>query len=226
MAQGAEYNVDLVMCIDGTGSMGKCIDQVKAKALTFSDMFRDAMEEADKTVDKLRVKVIVFRDYGVDAEPMTESKFFTLPDDSVEFSSFVNDIEPSGGGDAPENSLEAIATALKSDWATDGFKQRHAVLMFTDAPALELGARASSPNYPKDLPTDLAGLSAWWHGTDQTLTSTYRVKAGRLFIFAPNAEPWSSIQTWQRNWTIYSEAGKGLSDMDLENVIAVMVGSF
>jgi hypothetical protein len=35
MSQGVKYAVDLVMCIDGTGSMGHLIEEVKSSALQF-----------------------------------------------------------------------------------------------------------------------------------------------------------------------------------------------
>lgn len=34
--QGLKYNVDVVMCIDCTGSMGDLLDKVKANALKFT----------------------------------------------------------------------------------------------------------------------------------------------------------------------------------------------
>lgn len=169
------YNVDIVMCIDATGSMFPIIDKVKENALSFYQRFVDAMEESDKTVEQLRIKVIAFRDYGCDDKPMEESEFFTLPKQNEEFRACVSGITACGGGDAPENALEAIALALKSKWTTVGTKRRHVILVFSDAAALPLGARASSDNYPSDLPKDLPQLGAWWERTDQTQTldSTY-----------------------------------------------------
>ena len=75
-----DYNVDIVMCIDATGSMSPIIEKVKENALSFYQRFLESMEESEKTVEQLRIKVIVFRDYGCDEAPMTESEFFTLPD--------------------------------------------------------------------------------------------------------------------------------------------------
>jgi len=220
------YNVDIVMCIDGTGSMAPIIDQVKENALSFYQKFADAMDENDKSVEVLRVKVIVFRDYGCDAEPMKESEFFTLPDQNEQFRAFVNGITAMGGGDIPENALEALALALKSNWTTGGSKRRHAVLVFSDAPALALGERASQPGYPAGMPKNLGELGAWWEGTDQTLGSTYQPNAGRLVAFVPNAEPWTDLQTWNRYWPAYSTAGTGLSELDIQSAIDLLVGSF
>lgn len=219
------YNVDIVMCIDGTGSMSPIIEEVKENALSFYKKFIEAMDAEDKTVDAVRVKVIVFRDYGADSNPMEESKFFELPAEDAEFNAFVHGIEASGGGDLPENALEAIALALKSDWTVGGGKQRHVILVFSDAPALELSARATCPGYPAGMPKDLAELGAWWEGTSQELGSTYKVKAGRLVCFVPNAYPWTDIQTWNRYWPAFSQAGKGLEDVDMQLAIDLLVGS-
>ena len=221
-----DYCVDIVMCIDATGSMAPIITEVKDKAISFHQRFIDAMEENDKDVSELRIKVIVFRDYICDSEPMLESQFFTLPAQNAALRSFVSNIEACGGGDGPENALEAIALALKSKWTTSGSKRRHVILVFSDAPALALGERADCPNYPRDLPKTIAQLGAWWEGTDQTLGSTYQPRAGRLVAFVPNAEPWTELQAWNRYWPAFSSAGTGLPDVDLQSAIDLMVGTF
>ena len=223
--QMGDYNVDIVMCIDGTASMRPIIDEVKANALSFYQKFVDAMEENEKKAEAVRVKVIVFRDYGCDSEPMEESAFFALPEQAADFNAYVNGIEVKGGGDIPENALEAIALALKSDWTTGGSKRRHVILVFTDAAAQPLGARASSPNYPAGMPADLAELGSWWEGTEQSLDSTYQPSAGRLVVFAPNAYPWTDIQAWNRYWPAFSKAGTGLADVDMQVAIDLLVGS-
>lgn len=224
--QMGQYFVDIVMCIDATGSMSPIIDEVKNNAMSFYQKFIDSMEENDKEVAQLRIKVISFRDYGCDPEPMVESEFFVLPDDNDAFRACVAGIEARGGGDGPENALEAIALALKSDWTTGGSKRRHAVLMFSDAPALPLSARAGSASYPAGMPADIAQLGAWWEGTDQTLGSSYQSKAGRLVAFVPNAEPWTEITTWNRYWPAFSPAGTGLEAVDIQSAIDLLVGSF
>ena len=225
IGQGGGYYVDIVMCIDATGSMSPILNEVKNNALSFYHRFIDAMTEEDKDVAQLRIKVIAFRDYGCDSEPMKESAFFVLPDQNAEFEAFVQGISASGGGDGPENALEAIALALKSDWTTGGTKRRHAVLVFSDAPALDLGARASAGSYPSGMPKDLAQLGAWWEGTDQELGSTYQPNAGRLVAFVPNANPWCDLQAWNRFWPAFSNAGTGLEEVDIQAVIDLLVGS-
>lgn len=86
--QGLDYNVDIVMCIDATGSMSSIINEVKTNALSFYRKFVDAMNNECKSVQQLRIKVIAFRDYGCDTEPMVESKFFVLDDESTDFHNF------------------------------------------------------------------------------------------------------------------------------------------
>ena len=61
-----------------------------------------------------------------------------MPKQSFEFKKFVSSIEACGGGNGPENALEAIALALKSEWTTSGAKRRHVIFVFSDALALSL----------------------------------------------------------------------------------------
>lgn len=220
------YNVDIVMCIDGTASMSPIIDKVKKNALSFYKQFVESMKVARKSVGQLRIKVIVFRDYICDSEPMTETRFYTLPGEEEEFNSFVDSIEAKGGGDLPENALEAIALAVKSDWTTDGSKRRHAILVFSDAAALPLGERAGEASYPPGMPKTLAELGDWWHGYDQSFVGNYQPKAGRLVVFVPDAEPWSDMREWNRYIFKPSLAGEGLKDVEIQEAIDMMVGSF
>ena len=219
--QGFDYNVDIVMCIDATGSMSSIIDEVKTNAKSLLPKFIDEMEAQDppKSVQQLRVKVIAFRDYGVDSEPMLESKFFTLDKESGEFYEFVNDIEACGGGDAPENSLEALALAMKSDWTTEGAVRRHIIIMFTDAPALPLGERAGKPGYPDDLPKNFGELKEMWEGQGM------EKRAKRLHLFAPDASPWSDMVDWTNTFHTASKAGAGCDDVDMNTCIHLLVQS-
>ena len=227
LGQGLEYNVDIVMCIDATGSMSSAIAMAKENALSFHEKLVEAMEASMKNVGQLRIKVIVFRDYGCDPEPMTESVFFELPAQNVEFKNFVEKITVSGGGDGPENALEAIALALKSDWTTTGSKRRHIILVYTDNEALELGARAGSKQYPADMPKDLAQLGAWWEKTDQTFISNFQPDAGRLVVFAPRVYPWNEegIEVWNRVTLAETAAGGGMGDIVFEEILDKLVSS-
>src|SRR4030095_11066797 len=119
--RGLKSAVDLVFCIDVTGSMTPIIDQVRANALRFYDDVQSNLTGKGKNVDQLRVRVLAFRDFKADgAAALQESPFFTLPADRAEFSDFVNGLIAEGGGDAPESGLEAVALAVNSPWTTRG----------------------------------------------------------------------------------------------------------
>ncbi len=219
IGQGMDYNVDIVMCIDATGSMASIIDDVKKNALSFYQKFVDEMEAKSKSVQQLRIKVIAFRDYGVDSEAMVESKFFVLDEESSEFHAFVNAIEASGGGDEPESSLEALALAMNSDWVRTGSVRRHVIIMYTDASALPLGEKRGEPNYPADIPADLSELREWWEGQKM------EKRAKRLLVFAPDMEPWSDMVDWSNAFHTASKAGAGCDDTDIQTCIHMLVNS-
>ena len=107
-----DYKVDIVMCIDITGSMQDCIDTVKNRALQFWPDLQDALKAASKNVSDVRVKVIGFRDFEADgSSSLQESRYFNLSDqgssDPEEYKQFVSNLVADGGGDEPENSLSA-----------------------------------------------------------------------------------------------------------------------
>ncbi len=219
--QGIDYNVDIVMCIDATGSMHGIINEVKANALSLYQQFVEQMEASDKNVQQLRIKVIVFRDFGVDSEPFVESKFFVLNEDggAEEFHDFVDKIEASGGGDLPESSLEALAVAMNSEWVTTGSIRRHVIIMYTDATALPLGTHSSAAGYPAGMPADFAELHEWWEG------QRMEKRAKRLLVFAPDMEPWSNMVDWTNTFHTASKAGQGCSDTDMDVCIKLLVNS-
>ena len=199
------YNVDIVMCIDVTGSMGPIIEKVKETALTLPATFLAAMDENGKHADAVRFKVIAFGDYAYDANPMAESEFFTA-DQASEFEAYVNNLVPNGGGDIPENALEALALAFKSDWSRGGHKRRHITFLFTDAPALPLGERADCPNYTPGMPATLEELADWYHRpADQAVGLTLDQRAKRLVLCAPHAEPWDEVECFDAAFHIATE---------------------
>ena len=220
IGQGLSYAVDVTMCIDKTGSMKDLLEKTKEDAQSIYQKFLDRMEAEDKQVDALRIKVIAFGDYKDDERPMMISKFFNLPDENAEFKAFLDGVTASGGGDAAENSLEALAHAIKNDWTDEGNLNRHVIMFFTDAPALKLGERADTSKDDEQLtmPKDLAELGEWWEEMD------YRSK--RLIIFAPNGYPWDDLSVaWNNCIHVPSKAGKGCEEVDIDEVVRVLVQS-
>lgn len=86
MAQGLTYNVDIVMCIDCTGSMSDLLDTVKANALKFYPDLKARCDAKGKEISDLRIRVIGFRDLGYDKnKAITDSGFLTIPAQEGEF---------------------------------------------------------------------------------------------------------------------------------------------
>ena len=100
--KGLKYAVDIVFCIDVTGSMTPILDQVKDNALGFYDDVQKNLTDKGKNVDELRVRVVAFRDLKADgAAALQESSFFTLPEEQVGFAEFVRGLVPEGAATPP-----------------------------------------------------------------------------------------------------------------------------
>ncbi len=223
---GGQYNVDIVMCIDATGSMGPLINLVKENALSFYNDFTARLAEAKKNVNEVRVRVIAFRDYLADgANAMLTSQFFKLPEQSAEFEALVKGIEPKGGGDDPEDGLEALAYAIKSKWNKSEGKKRHVIVVWTDDATHDLGFGKSASNYPDKMPKDFSELSEWW-GVGQSSNSVMDRKSKRLLIYAPAKESWKTVATtWDNAILFPSQAGQGLTDKTYNEILDAICGS-
>lgn len=222
--QGIKYNVDIVLCIDATGSMSGIIEKVKASALKFNDDLAQAMHEKDKSIDNLRVKVIPYRDYYEDGDQaMSESPFYALPEEKGQFASFVNGLKAVGGGDEPENGLEALALAIKSNWTKEGDKKRQVVVIWTDASAhpLEKNSGSKPSNYPSSMPANFNELTDLWEGQGPMNPS-----AKRLIVYSPDAYPWTDITThWENALHYASKAGEGMLEVDYSSIIDAVANS-
>jgi hypothetical protein len=216
-SRGLTYAVDIVFCVDVTGSMTPIIDQVKANALRFYDDVQTNLTDKGKNVDQLRVRVLAFRDFQADGSAaMQESPFFTLPADRAGFSDFVNGLIAEGGGDAPESGLEAVALAVNSPWTTTGDRRRQVIVVWTDAPAQALNASALPADLTSRVPADFSALTDLWENEQGPMGSSSK----RLILFAPDGPGWSDISgVWENVVHHPSQAGGGLSDVDYGTII-------
>ena len=226
--QGFSYAVDIVFCIDVTGSMGPVIDQVKEGALALHERVQAAMQKQGKSITQLRVKVIAFRDFAHNADDALEvSEFFTLPMQSAEFKRFVRPLQARGGGDEPESGLEALALAIQSDWESGLDRRRHVIVVWTDASAHPIGtagARAAH-TYPRGIPVTEDDLFESW-GYEGSQIATMEYSAKRLLIFAPDATPWNVIDAhWENVINVPSKAGSDVTDVELDEVIQAIANS-
>lgn len=220
------YNVDMVFCIDCTGSMDNIIEIVKNNALNFYRDVTNVMEAKNKHITQLRVRVVAFRDYVADGnEAMLVTDFFKLPEEAEAFERCVRSLEAKGGGDDPEDGLEALAYAIKSKWDVDAMKKRQVIVVWTDAATHPLGFGAKSANYPNGMAKDIRELTAWWCGGAQEAGFVDN-NAKRLLLFAPDAPDWNVIsQNWDNVLHFPSEAGDGLQNIEYEEIINVISNS-
>ena len=211
------YAVDLVFCIDVTGSMTPIIDAVKANALRFYDDVQANLTRKGKHIDDLRVRIIAFRDFT--AAPDTaiqESSFFTLPEEREIFSAFVDGLLAEGGGDAPESGLEAVALAINSPWTTRGDRRRQVIVVWTDQPAHPLNFAALPIEYASSVPKSFNALTDLWEDPQGPVGANSK----RLILFAPDGPGWSDISaSWENVVHHPSQAGGGLSEVDYGTII-------
>ncbi|MBQ3214616.1 MAG: VWA domain-containing protein [Oscillospiraceae bacterium] len=221
-----DYTVDMVFCIDATGSMEdvsgsqtKIINMVKQNAMNFYNDFIQIMHKKQKRVHQLRVRVVVFRDYIADKEnAMMVTDFFLLPQQTAEFEACIRSIHADGGGDIPEDGLEALAYAIKSKWNTASARGRQVIVVWTDAGTHELGYGRRSKYYPNGMPQNMSELNDWWDGMNSN--------SKRLVLFAPDENGWSYIsQNWDNTVHIPSAAGNGLAEKSYNEILNAIANS-
>ncbi len=221
-----EYNVDMVFCIDATASMIPVLDTVKENALNFYNDVVNVMKEKQKMISSMRIRVIAFRDYLADQDAaILATNFFELPAQMIKFEECIQSIVAQGGGDEPEDGLEALAYAIRSDWKQSGTKRRNVIVVWTDASTHEIGYGKDSTAYPKGMPQDFAELTSWW-GDEQNQTFIANA-AKRLVLFAPKLPYWEQITgTWNNVIHYPSTAGKGLKEYSYREIIDAICNSF
>ena len=241
-----DTNVDIVFAIDATESMQPLIDKVKSLTLSFREELEKGLKENRRIIKNLRIKVIVFRDYYVDDKyAMEESQFFILPEEKQEFYNFVSQIKAGGGGDEPESGLEALALALRSDFVKDGDKNRHLIVLFTDAAAHpfedydELTAEAAKKGckptmYPKNMPKNISEFYNAWEGNAMNQdalgcdgeNTKLDADGRRIVLFAPNDYPWCDMEV-NLSHVIRKdiEAGQGGSELEMNEVYTLIAYS-
>ena len=219
------YGVDLVFCIDATMSMDHILDTVKNNALNFYQDFQRVMDAKHKRVERLRVRIVAFRDYLADKErAMMVTNFFDLPDQASSFQACVQSIVAHGGGDDPEDGLEALAYAMKSSWSNSAKKNRHVIVVWSDDATHDLGFGKAAPNYPKNMAKDFNELTAWWGS--RRAPGVMDESAKRLLLFTPDAPGWSTIRdNWNNVIQYESEAGNGLKDCDYDQILSAITNS-
>ena len=221
---GKKRCIDIVFCIDGTGSMSPCIKSVKENAKRFYTDFEKAMKDTGSSVDMLRIRLVVFRDYKCDGErAMEESPFFELPTDNEEFSSYLDSVKASGGCGEDANGLEALYFAMKSDFVT-GKNDRQVIVLFADTTAIPLKARSGYANYPSYMVDDDGLLQTWM--CTQEYASNLRERNKRLVFFAPDNSIYEEMsQKYNRSIFQPVRIHSGMDDISFEEIIKIISAS-
>ncbi|MES2907193.1 MAG: TadE/TadG family type IV pilus assembly protein [Pseudomonadota bacterium] len=137
--------LDMVFCIDATGSMQEEINGVTSAASSLEDQINAKLKAKHKTpFNAMRVRVIFYRDFGAEEgkidlfappqsqeayntpnfedtiAPMNRSNygaFWTLPEQRTSFKSFLASENANAGEDEPESGFVCLNEALESPWA-------------------------------------------------------------------------------------------------------------
>ncbi len=109
--------VDIVVAFDITESMGPFIDGMKEA----TNAFADGLSKANRDY---RLGLVTFEDYVT-----RDEKVFTRS--ATEFKSWIGALQAVGGGDIPENSLDALMIASRFPFRPDA---QAVVILITDAP--------------------------------------------------------------------------------------------
>jgi len=218
--------VDIVFVIDVTMSMDAVLTLVCDNALNFYSDFMSVMRSKGKSVSEVRVRVVAFRDYAYDHEDaMLLTNFFSLPDEADKLQMAIKSLEPDGGGDDPEDGLEALAFAIRSDWNPRGQKRRQVIVVWSDEGTHDLGFGKVDPNYPPDMARNFAELSSWW-GMKQAPGPYMDQSAKRLILFTPDKDSWTKIrENWNNVIQYVSEAGNGLQGQTYEQILNAISNS-
>jgi len=124
----SQENLDLVVAIDATGSMGWAIQQAR-------DAVDDLVLMLNDLSKSMRLGVVAYRDAG-DEVPVASSP---LTDKINAARGFLYTVEANGGGDFPESVLSGLRAAGAMRWRRDARSQ---IVIVGDAPPHEKDGRA------------------------------------------------------------------------------------
>lgn len=231
--QNIDTYMDIVFCIDVTQSMQPTINKVKGFTLSLYDSLVPFMlEKAHREVKQMRTKVIAFRDFYCDGScSLIESEFFKLPEQNSSFKSFVNSLQAKGGGDDPENALEALALAMRTDWVKindlSTQRARHVIVLFTDDAAhrFEQSREGTDQYYPKNMLRSYEEFIRAWQGQsalgDNRNIYAMDKRAKRLVVFAPDdLYPWNEMSEDLEN-AVFLPMEKGGGGIDIANEVII-----
>ncbi len=135
--------VDIVFVLDVTESMQPYIDAVKQNVIAFA-------QDLQSNSRDYRLGLVTFEDYVVSAYPDCNCAYRNSFTSNVkQFSDWVGSLHAGGGGDIPEDQLDALAYAAKFPFRPEA---EGIIIIVTDAP----------PHHDGDGSADTAHDQAFW----------------------------------------------------------------
>ena len=139
-------NVDIVFCVDTTGSMGSYITQSKNTIREIINKFK--LKKLDKDI---RFGFVGYRDH-----PPQDSTYVTIHRDlcsGSQLESYISSVTADGGGDGPEAVLDGLHDCTtKMSWRPDSLK---IVIHIADAPPHGKRFVSSGDGFPGGCPKGL-----------------------------------------------------------------------
>jgi hypothetical protein len=192
--------VEIVICLDVTGSMRGIIDDLKTNLSTLHENISQEYKRRGITIYDIGIKIVAFRDFYADGDAAIQiTPFFNLPNENIRYQATIASFVADGGGDTPETSLEGLALGIMSEWDRSG-NRNQLVVLITDAPPhpLERDLNNKPANYPNNIPLTMDALQDLWE------SGRYIKNAGKkLLLVAPSHPIWDSISnTWTMVWYV------------------------
>jgi FHA domain/von Willebrand factor type A domain len=196
--------VDIVFVLDVTESMQPYIDAVKANVIEFA-------QDLQSNSRDYRLGLVTFEDYVVSSTSDCNCAYRdSFTSDVKQFTDWVGTLSAGGGGDIPEDQLDALAYAAKFPFRPEA---EGIIIIVTDAP----------PHHDGDGSADTAHDQAFWDHhtrgvqvTDETGTKVADLlKKNGLTLYAVVPPPFIAPEyqeivdaTHGRSYNIITEEGR------------------
>ena len=196
--------VDIVFVLDVTESMQPYIDAVKQNVISFA-------QDLQANSRDYRLGLVTFEDYVVSAYPDCNCAYRnSFTSDVKQFTDWVGTLHAGGGGDIPEDQLDALAYAAKFPFRPEA---EGIIIIVTDAP----------PHHDGDGSADSAHDQAFWdhHTRGQQVTDLTgtkvadQLKKNGLTLYAVVPPPFIAPEyqeivdaTHGRSYNIITEEGR------------------
>lgn len=214
--------VDMVYCVDLTYNTAQTLNKIKDNMRTIYENLCSKFSFYRHYVIKLRIKVIGYKNCCDKDDLIFDiSDFFCIPEETDKLMKFVNAFEIGGDRTVLNNSLEALALAMQSDWCVptldcSKIKKMHYIVFFsgTSSKPLEDMSSLDICNFTVNIPKSYEELIDQWYGAGSCCKIDQQCK--RLILFAPEeSEPWADLaDDFDYTYICYTELSDKLLDID------------